>query len=117
MTGRDGNGVALARSPGTLADAHAMIGVYLPTMHPGKWAYYEADSRPIKVKGQTHGLLLALQSAGGGGVARAEVQLWASNVADSIARLKRKGVSIAIRPGKPARYVLRSQVSRWEVQP
>jgi hypothetical protein len=117
MTGRDGDGGALPHSPGTVADARAMIGVYLPTARPGKWAYYEADGRPIKVKGQTQSRLLARQSAGGGGVVSAKVQPWASNVADSIARLKRKGVSIAIRPGKPARYVLCSQVSQWEAQP
>ena len=62
-------------------------------------------------------MLLAMLVAGLTGVARVDVQPWASNPGDSIARLRKRGLSIETRKGKPSRYVLRSIVTRLEARP
>jgi hypothetical protein len=119
VTGRDRDGGELQLSPGAsgVRSTESAFARYQHAPQPHKWTRFRSNGRQIRVKGQPHGVLLALLAAGNRGIARAEVQPWASNLSDSIASLERKSLTIDRRRGRPFRYVLRSPLIRIEDRP
>lgn len=98
-----------------LACECAAITLYRGNPTPDKAVHFEIDGRQQGFRGQLPAMLRAFGAAGSVGVENRQCRLFSLNPGDQVAVLRKRGVRIDTRKGKPSRWILRSVVR--EVQP
>ena len=93
----------------------AAITLYRGNPTPDKAVCFAIDGRQQGFKGQLPAMLRAFCVAGSDGVENRQCRLFSVNPGDQVATLRKRGVRIETRKGKPSRWMLRSVVR--EVQP
>lgn len=71
---------------------------------------FTIDGHSFATKGKVAAFMRALMAAGSEGVAHVEVMPWMHNPSDAAMVLRKRGVRIETRKGRPTRWVLQSQV-------
>ena len=92
--------------------ACAGITLYPGTGTPDKACLFEIEGVPQGFRGQLPSMLRALIATGQDGLENRQCRLWSVNPCDQVSELRKRGVKIATLRlrGKPARWILRSQV-------
>jgi hypothetical protein len=110
MIGRNGKG-GVSPPPATARhQAPGQIGRYHGPADPSKAVRFIVDGQPITFRGKRAAMLQALMVAGSEGVAHVETLPWLLNPGDAVKAFRAKCIHIDTRPGKPSRWILRSQV-------
>lgn len=112
MSGGNEKGAVVAHRP--FACECAAITLYPPNPTPDKASHFEIDGGQQGFKGQLPAMLRALVATGKEGIENRQCRLFSLNPGDQVAVLKKRGVRIDTRLGKPSRWVLHSDVQ--EVQ-
>jgi hypothetical protein len=107
MSGQEKGAVAAHRP---FACECAAITLYPRDPTPDKAANFEIDGKQQEFRGQLPAMLRALGAVGRGGLENRQCRLFSLNPGDQVAVLKKRGVRIDTRLGKPSRWILRSDV-------
>jgi hypothetical protein len=112
MTGQEKGAVSYHRP---VACECAATTLYRGNATPDKAVCFDVDGGLQSFRGQFPAMLRAFCAAGGNGVENRQCRLFSLNPGDLVAVLRKRGVRIDTRKGKPSRWILRSDVR--EVRP